>query len=65
MILIIENIALVPISISNSMHIGSDQVQRQANKFTQDQMSDGGHILNDKLNQFDRLDESEKSTAWN
>ena len=32
------------------MHIGNYPLRRQANKFTQDQMNDGGHVLNIKLN---------------
>jgi hypothetical protein len=38
------------INLEERSYIGSDPVRRQANKFTQDQMNDGGHILNIKLN---------------
>merc|ERR1719186_135943 len=38
------------INLEERSYIGSDPVRRQANKFTQEQMVDGGHILNIKLN---------------
>ena len=38
------------INLEERSYIGSDPVRRQANRFTMDQMKDGGHILNIKEN---------------